>query len=257
VKTAWPIAAALLSLSLGCEVNLQRNWTPAALSQRANPTAESLYEDCQKQIRRGYYVKALELCTRLRNYYRDSPYAVLAELAIGDLHFEKTDYDLARVAYEDFRRMHPRHEKTDYVVYRLGMTAYKKASRVASRDQTSTRMAVDMWTNFDSRFPESEHIDEVQELHGKGRDRLARKELRIADFYAGQDAWAAAALRLEDMLRTYPGAADTDHAMALLALCRVELGEVEAGAVLRERLQTEHPDSQWNRWLTFKGRKAW
>ena len=257
MRSALPVVAVLLSLSMGCEVNLQRNWTPAALSSRANPTAQGLYDDCQRQIRRGYYVKALELCTKLRNYYRDSPYAVLAELSIADLHFEKTDYDLARVAYEDFMRMHPRHEKMDYVVYRLGMTSYKKASRVASRDQTWTRQAVNTWTNFDSRFPESEHVDEVADLRTKSRDRLARKELRIADFYVGRQKWEAAALRLEDMMRSYPGAEDTPQALALLALCRVELDEVEAAQVLRERLAAEYPDSQWNRWLSFKGRKVW
>lgn len=254
---AWPIAAALLSLTLGCEVNLQRNWSPSSLTQRAAPTAEGLYDDCQKQIKRGYYVKALELCTKLRNYYRDSPYAVLAELSIGDLHFEKTDFDLARVAYEDFMRMHPRHEKMDYVVYRLGMTSYKKASRVAARDQTWTRQAVNTWTNFDSRFPESEYLAEVSELRDKGRDRLARKELRVAEFYAGRGKWDASAGRLEDMLRTYPGSADSAQALALLAKCRVELGEVDAAAVLRDRLKADYPDSQWNRWLGLKTRGAW
>ncbi len=227
------------------------------LSQRAEPTAEVLYENCRKQIKRGYHIKALELCTRLRNYYRDSPYAVLAELAIGDLHFEKTDYDLARVAYEDFMRMHPRHEKTDYVVYKLGLTSYKKASRVASRDQTWTRQAVNTWTNFDARFPESEHTGEVTELRSKSRDRLARKELRIAEFYAGRGKFGAASLRLEAMLRSYPDATDADHAVALLAHCRIRLGDVEAAAVLRDRLQADYPESRWNRWLVFKSRRVW
>jgi outer membrane protein assembly factor BamD len=257
VTRLWPIAAALLSLSLGCEVNLQRNWSPASLAQREAPTAEGLYEDCEKQIKRGYYVKALELCTKLRNYYRDSPYAVLAELSIGDLHFEKTDYDLARVAYEDFRRMHPRHERMDYVVYRLGMTSYKKSSRVAARDQTETRRAVDTWTNFDSRFPESEYTPEVEELRNKSRNRLARKELRIAEFYEARGDYTAAALRVEGMLRSYPEGADTDRALALLASCRVSMGEVDAAVVLRDRLKLEYPDSRWNRWLRIKTRKTW
>jgi len=257
VIRSWPIAAALLLLSTGCEVNLQRNWNPTNLMAREAPTAEGLYQSCQKQIKRGYYVKALELCTRLRNYYRDSPYAVLAELSIGDLHFEKTDYDLARVAYEDFMRMHPRHEKMDYVVYRLGLTSYKKASRVASRDQTWTRQAVNTWTNFSPRFPESEHAEEVAELYLKGRSRLARKEIRIAEFYVGREAWSAAALRLEEMVRQYPDTDQVAHALALLAVCRVELGEVDAAAVLRDRLDAEHPDSKWSRWLGVQTRKVW
>ncbi len=224
---------------------------------REAPTAEGLYDACQKQIKRGYYVKALEHCTKLRNYYRDSPFAVLAELSIADLHFEKTDYDLARVAYEDFMRMHPRHEKMDYVVYRLGLTSYKKASRVASRDQTWTRQAVNTWTNFEARFPESEHIEEVGELHLKGRGRLARKEVRIAEFYMGREAWSAAALRLEELVRQYPDTEELPRALALLTVCRVELGELDTAAVLRDRLGTEHPDSKWNRWVGVQTRKVW
>ena len=73
-------------------------------------SVEEQYELGLKYLKRGYYVKALEEFNQIRNYHRDDPYAVKAELAIADLYFSKSEWDQARLAYEDFLRLHPRHE---------------------------------------------------------------------------------------------------------------------------------------------------
>jgi len=154
-------------------------------------TAEEAYNLAQKQIKAGYYTKALEQLNRVRTYYRDDPYALKAELAIADVHFKKNEFDAARLAYEDFMRAHPRYGGLDYVVYRLGQTLIKKAPTVAARDQTWTRQAVNTWLGFANRFPNSEHKDEVEAELRKAQDRLARKELVVARFYARRGAWPA------------------------------------------------------------------
>ena len=63
---------------------------------------DELYEDCTKNAERGYYTKALEVCNRVRNVYRDSPLSTLAELTIADIYYKRGDYEQARIAYEDF-----------------------------------------------------------------------------------------------------------------------------------------------------------
>ncbi len=215
----------------------------AAQAARSGLTVEDQYELGMKYLRRGYYEKALEQFNRIRNYHRDSPYAVKAELAIADVYFKKGEWDQARVAYEDFLRMHPRYEDLDYVVYRLGLTAWKKAPRIADRDQTWTRHAVDTWSNF-GRFEGSDDLPEVQELREKGRQRLARKELRIARFYARQRAsWVSVPPRLEDMLARYPESPDAPEARAWLAIALWEQGQRDvaielASAVLRSGPET-------------------
>src|SRR3954469_1074649 len=74
------------------------------------PTAEELYDQGLKQMRRGYYTKALESFNRVRNYHRDDPVSLKAQLAIADLHYKKGDFEQARFAYEEFASLHPRHE---------------------------------------------------------------------------------------------------------------------------------------------------
>src|SRR6185503_11524693 len=104
--------------------------------------AEQLYEQGLRQMRHGYYTKALESFNRVRNYHRDDPVSLKAQLAIADLHFKKGDFQQANLAYKEFAALHPRHENLDYVTWRIGLSIYKRAPQFAGRDQTATREAV-------------------------------------------------------------------------------------------------------------------
>jgi len=201
------------------------------------------YDRGQKYMKRGYYVKALEEFNRIRNYHRDDPMALKAELAIADVYFKKSEWDQARIAYEDFMRMHPRHEDLDYVVFRLGLTSFKKAPKIAARDQTWTRQAVNAWVGFENRYPDSDHLEEVAESLQKCRDRLARKEYQIGAFYANREAWPAVKSRMEGMLRQYPNSASVPDALGMLALSQYRMGEMDAAKEAMSRLRTDHPDA--------------
>jgi len=213
--------------------------TPAHAARGARLTPADRYELGLKYMKRGYYTRALEQFNRVRNYHRDDPHAILAELAIADLYFKKAEWDQARLAYEDFQRMHPHHEQNDYVVYRTGLCLWRKAPSVAARDQVWTRQAVNTWSGFAARYPESELLPDVQEHLGEGRDRLAHKEFIIGKFYLRRDAWVAAAGRFEGMLRAYPDAADRTLALAYLGQCQVHLGDIEAARATLRKLDDE------------------
>jgi len=212
----------------------------AARGDRITP--EERYELGLRYMRRGYYVKALEQFNHLRNYERDDPHAVLAELAIADLHFKKAEYDQARLAYEDFLRLHPRHERDDYVYYRMGLCLWRKAPSVASRDQTWTRQAVDVWSAFTARYPRSEYSGEVEDLLDAGRARLARKELVIGNFYLRREAWKAASGRYKGLLETWPSSPDADLARALLGQSLAQDGDVGGARALLETLRADPPE---------------
>ena len=106
----------------------------AKRNKRARLTVKEQYELGLKYMNRGMYIKALEQFNRVRNYHRDDPHSVKAELAIGDVYFKKAEWDQAKLAYDEFARMHPRHEDLDYVTYRIGMASFKKAPKRAGRD---------------------------------------------------------------------------------------------------------------------------
>lgn len=205
-------------------------------------TLQEQYELGLKFLRRGYYVKALEQFNRIRNYHRDDPFAVKAELAIADVHYKKSEWDQARLAYEDFMRLHPRHPDLDYVVHRIGETMFKKGPRVAGRDQTWTRQAVNAWSGFSSRFPDSDYRADVEEKLVECRRRLAKKELDIARFYVRRAAWPAVEGRAQGLVETWPESPFVPASLELLAEAHAWQGNAEAAAAILAKLREVDPE---------------
>lgn len=217
---------------------------PAHAAKKSDSfTAQERFDRGLRFAKRGYYTKALEELNRVRNYHRDDPLSVLAELEIADLYYKKGDHEQAKLAYTDFLRLHPRHERVDYVTYRLGMATYKRASKHAGRDQTSTRAALSTWASFSVRFPESEHREEVEEKVGLARDRLAAKELWVARFYARTDSWPAVQGRAAGLVATYPDSRHVPSALALLGTAYYEWGMVSEAQEVMARMTADFPES--------------
>jgi len=222
----------ILTLLVGCAHTKRKR-------ERMNVSEQ--YSLGLKFMKRGQYVKALEQFNRVRNYHRDDPLSIKAELAIGDVYFKKSEWDQARMAYEDFSRMHPRHPDLDYVVYRVGMSMYRKAPKTAGRDQTWTRQSVNAWSGFSSRFPASTYKVETEALLEECRERLAVKELWVARFYRRRQAWMAVQGRAEGLLRNYPGTEWSPEGLKLLAVSSAWQGHDDKARVALERLAEKDP----------------
>ena len=142
-------------------------------------TASQRYDLCLKFYKRRLYTKALETCNRVRNFHRDDPVSVLAELAIADIYYQRGDREQARLAYEDFVRLHPRHKQVNYAIWRIGLCWWKTSPRWAGRDQTPTRQAVNVWTGYDARFPDAEYNDDVADLLSYCRIRPVCNQIEL------------------------------------------------------------------------------
>ena len=206
-------------------------------------TAQEQYDMGVKYMDRGNYTKAVEYFNVVRNYYRDDPLAQLAELGIADVYFKKTEWDLARYSYDDFRRRYPRHEQVDYATYQIGMTLYKKAPKFAGRDQKWTAQAIQSWKGFEKRFPESEYRVEVKEKRTECVERLAKKEIQVAEFYAKRNAWESTRRRSKGLLEDFPTSEFVLEAKVLQVQALAELGRFEETTVLWKQLLAESPES--------------
>lgn len=210
---------------------------------RSDLTPQERYEFGMRLMKRGYFTRALEELNRVRNYHRDDPASVKAELAIAELYYRKGDYEQARLAFEDFARLHPRHEDLDYVVFMTGKSIFRRAPKYAGRDQGATQQAVHTWTGFATRFPDSEHVAEVDDSLAKARERLASKEWFVATFYSKRDAWQSVQMRTATLLKKYPDSARVPDAMALRGEALHAWGEVGEAEALLAALQRDYPDT--------------
>jgi outer membrane protein assembly factor BamD len=156
---------------------------PAAEGRPRKETPEKLYEAGVRQMKRGYYDEAIISFDKVRNHFPLNPFSVLAELRVADCLYEKADFISAVDAYQQFVRLHPRHDELDYAHMRIGRSYFKQANRIPAKDQTYTELTLHALIAFAERFPESDYLDEVEDIRGKCLNRLARAETQVGDYY--------------------------------------------------------------------------
>ena len=203
------LLSALPLLAVGCSGKTIDDSDPAAL-----------FKDAEADIKNDQYLNALEKLKTIRNKFPYSRYFAEAQLRIADVSFLQDSFGEAAAAYESFRDLHPKHEKTAYAMFRIGESYSNDAPGNVARDQSSAKKAEEAYTEFLKRFPTDPQADAARKNLAKARSTMAQKELYIGNFYLKQDQLDSAKRRFEKLIATYP---DTEEARA----ARDRLGEVE------------------------------
>lgn len=235
------------------------------VGKRRPTTPKELYEEAERLLDRGYYTKAQEYLERVRIRFPFSQYATLADLKIGEVYLKKGEYAMAVESYRQFRKLHPNHPETHYVIYMMAKAEFEQAPAWSARDQSATRRALEIIDGarppavrpgfqFEERYPESIHIEEVKELRAEARERLAWKLFHIGRFYhkksryaAGEDkesALKAAVRRYEDLQSDYPNTEALAKTRWMEIRCLLELGDVEAADKELAELEEHAPESR-------------
>lgn len=208
---------------------------------------EQLYEQGLRQMKRGYYDEAILSFEKVRNHFPFNKYSVLSELRVADCLFEKAAFLEAVDAYRQFARLHPRHPEIDYAVYRTARAELKLAPTVPQRDQAHTRLGLRHIGDFESRFPESEYLDEVDRLRFKANRRLARAATQIGNFYWKQRKWAAAERRYRQSAEAYPTAPTAGKARYRQALSLWKLERFDEARTVLGGLAAADPEGRWGK----------
>lgn len=232
-------AALTIALLSGCA-------TAPPEEEEALPSAESYYQHGVDTLggKRSFvflrdidYPKAIEYFQEVIDNYPYSDYAILAELQIADIHFERGEFEEASSYYHDFVELHPNHAKVSYALYRNGLCSYNQM-RASDRDQGPTREAVAQFKALIERYPDSEMADDAKQRLRECEDRLARQDIEIADYYYSQGAWYAASRRYRAALNSFPEHAGRTRTLVQLGFCLSRLHQyLEAEAVLRRALE--------------------
>ena len=181
-----PLLACLM-LSSGCGV-IDSYFLPVS-----EDTVQEIYENANDYMLAKEYGKAADSYARIKDDYPFSPYAVEAELSLGDAYFLNEKYDKAAEAYKEFEGLHPRHEAMPYVLFQLGMSL-KNSYRSVDQAATGVSEAVDYFSRLQHGYPDTEYAAKVPEQIAECRSLLAKREVYIGDVFLSienyQSAWA-------------------------------------------------------------------
>ena len=176
-----------------------------ATDEKDANSAEGLFKIAQEYDEAERYDVAIQKYADVKNKFPYSSVATTAELAIADLHFKRESYPEAQISYQNFRDLHPKHPRIDYVIFRIGLGFFMQLPDSTDRDLTVANDAIYHFNEVIKNYPTSVHVKDAKENREKAFVMLAEKELYIADFYLRQEKFEASLNRYENVLATYSG----------------------------------------------------
>lgn len=208
-----------------------------------------LYREAHESLEFGNYLRAESQLKQILSRYPFTEFALQAQL---DLLFVLMEIDQPESLTEEadrFIRENPRDPRIDYVHYMKGLAWYKDIpnplERIAGidnaqRDISNAETAFRNFSQLVSRYPDSEYTPDARLRMIELKNRIARHEMIIADYYLRRGAWISAIQRANRVLRELQGTPAEVDALMVLERSYAELGLEELAETPR-RILAENP----------------
>lgn len=193
---------------------------------------------------RGFYEDAVAQWRKVKEAYPSPEIAAQIELKIADAQFRNESYIEAAASYEDFRKLHPTHEKAPYALYRLALCHYKQIAGIDT-DQTPVKNAVVYFELFLKQYPGSDLARDAQEKLDDCRQKQVAYEVYVGRFYLRTDKYQAAITRLENALNNFPDAPLHDETLYYLGTAYIKSGDKARGRETFNRLFKQYQFSKY------------
>ena len=223
--------ASLLCLALlisACSSNDKKEFT--------ENSETGFYESAMKASKSRNYSTAVELLEELESRYPFGRYSEQAQLELIYAYYKTSDYEATRSASNRFIRLHPQHNKLDYVYYLKGLAAYHQNRDIldrflkidlSQRDMGAARESLVDFGILLNRYPDSQYADEARARMIHLRNLLAAHEVHVARYYLKRKAYIAAANRGRFVLENYPRTPAVPDGLAIMVQAYQELGLTE------------------------------
>ncbi|WP_445497936.1 outer membrane protein assembly factor BamD [Photorhabdus sp. SF281] len=208
------VAAATLSLVLaGCSGS--KNAVPDS------PPSE-IYSEGQEKLQSGSYKAAISQLETLDNRYPFGPYSQQVQLDLIYAYYKSSDLAMALASIDRFMRLNPTHPNIDYVLYMRGLTSQTLDNSAlqsffgidrSDRDPEHARASFRDFSQLVRYYPNSLYAADASKRLVSIKERLAKYELSVVEYYNKRGAYVAVVNRTEQMLQDYP---DTQSALKAL-----------------------------------------
>jgi outer membrane protein assembly factor BamD len=217
----------------------------SSTNTNVSKTPDDYVKDAMAAQKRGYYDEAITNWKKVKESYASPELTALAEITIADLYFDKESYIEAAVAYEDFRKLHPTHEKAPYAAYRQALSQYEQITGIDT-DQTPTNNALILFEAFLRQYPQSDLAADAKAKVDSCRSKLFQRELYVGKFYLKTDKLQAAIKRLEDAGKSFPIIVGTDELLFYLGKAYTLNGDKVKAQAVFARLLDEYASSSFS-----------
>ena len=177
---------------------------------------KEMFDDAESDIKNDRYLLALDKLRVVKSKFAYTSYGALAQLRIADIYFLQESYPESASSYETFVELYPKHEKASYALFKAGESQFLDIPSNIARDLKSADSAIHTLDLYTSKYPSGEFLQKSLQMRQLAYERLAEKELSIAQFYIKRKKPDSARLRLNKILDNYSHSSSAEKAKELL-----------------------------------------
>lgn len=186
----------------------------------------SLMQEGMESFKNTNFDKAIEIFQYVKDTYPFSPEALVAQLKLADAFYYKHDYENAFLSYQQFIKLHPKHEQAPYALYQAGMCYFHQIPSI-DRDQTPTKNALEMFKRLIKEHPTSRYAKRALTKIKICQEKLAAHEFYVGRFYYRTGRYKSALLRFRNLIENYCELPISRKAQAYLERCKSKLKKKE------------------------------
>jgi outer membrane protein assembly factor BamD len=240
-----PLAAALILASvlpLAACANMRKH--TRADTQYVARDVGTLYNLAKKQLDNGDYANAAAIFDEVERQHPYSIWARRAQLMSAFSYYAAKDYTKSLESARRFLAIHPGNRDAPYAYYLIALSYYEQINDV-TRDQTTTKQALDSLGELIRRYPDTRYAADARLKVDLVRDHLAGKEMEIGRFYQVRGQWLASVTRFRTVVEQYQTTSHVPEALERLTESYLALGIPEEARKAAAVLGANYPGSKW------------
>jgi outer membrane protein assembly factor BamD len=204
----------------------------------------TLYNAGFDRMRNQNYAQAALIFEEVERQHPYSVWARRAQLMSAFNYYAARDHTKSIEAARRFLSIHPGNRDAPYALYLVALNYYEQINDI-TRDQATTRQAMESLGEVVRRYPDTPYADDSRLKLDLVRDHLAGKEMEIGRFYQRRRQWLASVIRFRTVIDTYQTTSHTPEALMRLTESYLALGIPEEARRSAAVLGANYPQTQW------------
>ncbi|HEX8482058.1 MAG TPA: outer membrane protein assembly factor BamD [Allosphingosinicella sp.] len=204
----------------------------------------TLYNLAKRELDRRNYPVAGALFDEVERQHPYSVWARRAQLMSAFSYYAAKDYTKSVDSARRFLSIHPGNRDAAYAYYLIALSHYEQIEDV-TRDQSTTRQALDALGELVRRYPDTRYAADARLKIDLVRDHLAGKEMEIGRFYQRRGQWLASVMRFRTVVDQFQTTSHTPEALMRLTESYLALGIPAEARRSAAVLGANYPTTKW------------
>jgi outer membrane protein assembly factor BamD len=204
----------------------------------------TLYNLAKKRLDQRDYATAGAVFDEVERQHPYSVWARRAQLMSAFSYYAARDYTKSIESSRRFLSIHPGNRDAPYAYYLISLSYYEQIEDV-TRDQSTTRQALDALGELVRRYPNTRYAGDARLKIDLVRDHLAGKEMEIGRFYQRRGQWLASVMRFRTVVDQYQSTSHTPEALMRLTESYLALGIPAEARRSASVLGANYPNTKW------------